>query len=496
MAALSCRYIHSRESSAEVEIPNTPRVMELFTTTDGTIAPVLGLRGIEALDPAVRKSLEEAFPGQDVTKLSWDLLNHQEKTAVIQTAARVNEHVFMGGNGRRTIPGLKYTETITVSFLQSTQFLGRLYRRGTYQIPAKDIFASTAIEFMGPNRMTSNLGFELHVRTSQPADQNYLTARGLQNALTGQNIAMHLHIVAPVTKTPQIRLTNAQVFQRMEFHRRVSLLFEMKMINRGIAMKKNYVVNADGTSDGVAWNFGEFSPGSVFSAGQRFFRGFNWELTASASEIVQVQRSGQMSPQTDFMISKSGTVGIRGGQAYDSKDVPLWGIEVRYLSPHADSKQDARDLANIQRRMLDEQYAMTEADARLFLDLSPQKYFELERAAENLWYYQEIGPKSLAQMDRVLSQKIPAWEKMTLDQKQIVIQKFMDNSYLYMLTHDWSRDPMFYNQPNKIVQIQTAQTIALNWIVNTDAKPTEVMKTFVKRSGLEHAIRSSMDAEN
>ena len=73
----------------------------------------------------------------------------------------------------------------------------------------------------------------------------------------------------------------------------------------------------------------------------------------------------------------------------------------------------------------------------------------------------------------------------------VILKKFEDNSFLYMLTHDWSKDPMFYNQTTKLAQMVDAQNVALHWIVTTNANPTDVMKTFIKKSGLEYTIRSS-----
>ena len=56
----------SHQSSVEVEISATPKVIELFTTTDGTIRPVTGEKGIEAIPEAILKALTEFVgPGQD-----------------------------------------------------------------------------------------------------------------------------------------------------------------------------------------------------------------------------------------------------------------------------------------------------------------------------------------------------------------------------------------------------------------------------------------------
>lgn len=485
-AAVSCLYIHSRQSAAEVEIGNTPIVMELFTTTDGSIAPVLSSKGIEALHPEVRESLEQAFPGENITGLSWDLLNHKEKTMVIEYSAKMNGHEFFKN---RTIPGLKYIDTVTLTFTEPTTFLGRPWSKGKHQVSTKDIFANTAIEFMGPNRMTENLGFELHVRSSNPAEQNYQTARSLQKALTGQHIAMHLHIVAPVTKTPSIRLKLEEVLQRVEFHRRVSLLFEMKMISRGVGMKRVPVQDAEGRETNAS-NFFDFSPAEAIDGGVKFFRGFNWEQTSTFMERMRIRITGQELPQTDRLYSKSGTVGVRGSQAYDSKDQPLWGIEIRYLSPFTDGKQDAKDIAAVQRRMIDETFTMTEAEAADYIGNFQKKHNSLD-VVDHLWYVDAVGTK----MDRAalstLVKRFPELKNKTTAEMTVILKKFEDNSFLYMLTHDWSKDPMFYNQTTKLAQMVDAQNVALHWIVTTNANPTDVMKTFIKKSGLEYTIRSS-----
>lgn len=61
-----------------------------------------------------------------------------------------------------------------------------------------------------------------------------------------------------------------------------------------------------------------------------------------------------------------------------------------------------------------------------------------------------------------------------------------------MLFHDWSIDPMFYTNTSRIQQIQMAQKIAINMLLSKTPS-TEVMRYFVKKSGIAYELGQSME---
>ena len=182
------------ESAVEVEIGATPGVFGLFTTIDGTIAPILRKRGIDILPESIQKSLRDYVgPKGDPTKVPWEALTDAEQIEIIQSVASSQSF-----DTTRTVPGLVYKEVVSLRFSQPTRFLGQDYPAGNHLVPAEYIFGKTQIEFMGPDRMTKNLGFELHVRSSLTAGENLSTARALQIGLSGSMANVHTHIVGPV----------------------------------------------------------------------------------------------------------------------------------------------------------------------------------------------------------------------------------------------------------------------------------------------------------
>lgn len=334
----------TEESSVEVEIGASDLVIELFDTLDGTIGPVLSgtiikdfpLLLLKDLPPHLLKSLMDYVGGDanQIKTVPWDVLSPSEKRELIMSTAKIRKQQFFTS---RVVPGLKYREKISLQFTEATRFLGNDYKPGTYQFNTSEIFPRTAIEFMGPNRMTEDLGFELHARGLLNAGENFLTARSLQKALVGSYQNVHTHIVAPY---PQGNI-NTEAFRATEFTRRATLIFDVVMIERGIPMTK--------------------IPTSGIENSTNFFPAQSETYLNLYKSFLEYSRSRVSS----VVFSKGGTVGIRSYHHYDKG---VWGLEFRYLPGRLDKNESATRISILQDKLLSQDYFMTKDQALHFLE--------------------------------------------------------------------------------------------------------------------------------
>lgn len=457
----------TQQSSVELEIAATDAVIELFDTLDGTLAPAMAKAPAEALPAELLATLREvAGPEADPLSVAWDLLSPSEKAQVITASAKARGQDF---HKERKVPGLKYRENVKISFAEPTRFLGADYTPGTYEFRAHDIFPGTAIEFMGPTRMSENLGFELHVRSHLTAGENLLTTRALQKSLLGEMQNVHLHMVAPYPKklaepAPESMITrllklvrrkvesvpptdyyNVDVYRAMEFSRRVMLYFDFRMIELGLGM----TVVKD--SAGTTINFSPLSP-------QAFLQ--------FAHSLSQPGLGGAAR-------SKTGTVGTRTKHFYDSD---VWGLEVRFLSGRLNQAQTAQAISKLQGRMVSGEYFISreEAMARLGGPKAP-----ILDALSELLYVDRFEEKMTAM-------------NLTSEQAQAVRKAAAENDFVKMLVHDWSRDPMFAGKPERVQAIEEARKVALAQIFSRNSS-TEAMRTFIRRSGLVFEMQKMLE---
>lgn len=437
------------QSSVEIEIGANPAVLELFTTTDGTVGPVLGDISVLKLPASLQETLQAWTRNWTIFhKVPWDVLSPQEKADLIMAAASIRNQSFYSnyGNGR-TVPGLVYREKIKLHFPRLTRFMGKDYPRGTHEFAASDIFASTKIEFMGPERMSKDLGFELHLRGNLNAGENFLSARALQQALVGTSQNVHQHIVGPLPRTFASPLltspwTNAiandvlQTHRAAEFESRVSLAIEIQMI---LNRHKFQTYMSSGSV--------HFSPRNSYGRDD-FWRAF-----------VNGGRSK----------SKDGVVGLRTYQYYDE---PVWGLEVRYLSPKIEDQRFSSFLSDVQLRMQTGEYSLSEEKMLAYLKTMQQRFAgpTPQEAFYGLFAYD-------FRMDELVNGYGARVDT-------------SNNHFENMLYYDWSVYPLFYDNPKLLQQIKTTQEYCLK-LLQRGMDSGEVMRTFIKKSGIAHAISQS-----
>lgn len=456
-AAMRCENIFTKnkpipkvmpeESSVEIEIGASDSVIELFDTLDGTIGPVVKGTIIKDLPPHLLESLMD-YTGGDATQIKtapWDALSPSEKRDLIMSSAKIRQQQF---SNSRVVQGLKYREKISLHFNENTRFLGNDYKPGTYQFNSSKIFPGTAIEFMGPNRMTQNLGFELHARGFLNGGENFLTARALQKSLVGTYQNVHTHIVAPY---PKVNI-EVESFRATEFTRRATLIFDVVMIERGIPMTK---IQTQGMENSL--NF----------------------LPAESTTYLKLYRSFKSRPYSgehDAVYSKGGTVGVRSFHYYDKK---VWGLEFRYLPGRLDKNESATRISILQDKLLFQDYFMSEDQTLQFLNS--------RGIADEATLIQDLNYADASQFWKNLNRI-----GFSVTQKVQIIKEAEKNDFIKMLFHDWSKDPMFYSNKTRIEQIQMTQKISINMLLS-NTPSTEVMRYFVKKSGIAYELHQSME---
>lgn len=460
IAAPSFKY----QSAVEVEIGSTPKVIELFTTTDGTISPVLGKYDIDSIPPKLLETLKD-FVGEngDVRSVPWDVLSVAEKIELVSSSS-VGNKFFES----RTIPGLQYRNEITLTFSKTTRFLGKDFKPGKHKILTSEIFGNTAIEYMGPDRMHEDLGFELHVRSSLPAGENLKSARVLQTSLSDSQANVHLHMVGPTSqpivpsrwqkflnlfsksrRSKFIATSSADTFRQMDLARVAMLYFDIQMIERGLPMTKILAKGED----------------SVI-----FF-------PVSPTDYHEFYKSIMKGREGSQVRSKSGTVGLRTSHFYDQPDI--WGMEVRYLSPKLEPQQTERALNFFQNKMVSGDYLMTKQEASTYI---LQRNVVLDRVITDLLYASTFE-KSIGNSVRFNTNQI-----------EFITKEAQKNDFIKMLFHDWSLDPMFVNKLARIQQIKKAQDYAIALLLR-GMPSVDVMKIFIKKSAIAHDIKKRVLAE-
>lgn len=448
------------DSSVEVEIDPSPAIIDLFTTKDGTIAPVLGRNRIDVIPDTILKSLQE-YVGEegDVRSVPWDALTTGEKIELIAAASKGNNF-----HASRTIPGLIYRKEISITFSKPTHFIGKDFKPGNHKFMSNEIFGNTAIEYMGPNRMNENLGFELHVRSGLSAGENLKTARVIQSTLSGGPVNVHLHMVGPVVdvKTPTRwqrvvhyfsqrhrnnfnRINASEVFKLADLARRTMLYFDIQMIERGIPMTSVLSRDADSIN---------FYP-------------------VDYHKFINFTRSLLNGKQGGGVQSKSGTVGLRTSHYYDQSGI--WGMEVRYLSPFLDQKITAEALDIFQRRIISGNYFLSSGQA---IDYLKKYKDDFDYSIQNLLYVSDFNVNLY-------------FRNFNDAQIEFVLNEVQKNDFLKMLFHDWSNDPIYVQNKERLKKILDAQNYSLALLFG-GMPSVEVMKIFIKKSALSYDLKNSV----
>jgi hypothetical protein len=481
------------ESAVEVEI-SAEVIAPFMTTTDGTIRPVADRAGIEAIPENILKEIRDNFPEIDPLDLDWDLLTSFEKQEIIMLSAKKRDHQF---SQSRTIPGLVYRDEIDLTFAKASRFMGKDYAPGSYRFKTKDIFKSTAIEYMGPNRMTENLGVEIHIRTNLGAEENYKSSRTLQMAMTGRINNVHQHVVGrlPIKKMSESPERMASLMT--EFIRRQLLKVQFARIrdaqpveiNRSEEGVLNMPVTTRSDFTNLYSHFLKLGQSlQRLTDGIQNTRARNQALQSSLlagllrSPVAKKLGLKPLEPkkinteigEVSSFSRKMGLIGVRSYQVYDGSPWQ-WGIEFRDLTAHRNLESQISILKSAQEKLASQNYGIN--DSSLGKLSAGELYFPdsktyLDKAADLGRNFPFIS---------ILNDPILAAE---------IKKSCQENEYntaLNILFHNWAIDPIVDGHLPLINQIEQTREIALKRLAKGESSNT-VLQFFIKRSGLDYRL--------
>lgn len=509
-AAPICSQIYAEKAKpairlleSSVEIETSPELIDPFmTTTDGSIRPITGSAGIKALPENILKDITESFPELDPLDVAWDVLTSKEKQEIIMQSALVRGQDFYQ---TRTIPGLIYRQQIKITLPKAARLMGKDYPAGTHTFNSKEIFGTTAIEFMGPNRMTEKLGIEIHLRSSLGADENYISSRTLQSAMTARINNVHQHVVArlPIKKMSQdpegmafvltefirremiraqfVKLRDAQPIERIENE----LAGDNMPVTKRIDFQ-NVFTHFLELGQSLKSNVDEIT--TIRSRNDRRENSFlNKALQTALAQKIGLKPLKMQKINPDIRgnpyARKMGLIGVRSFEFYDGSRWQ-WGIEYRDLSPHRQLSEQIARLKKAQERMISQNYAIDFVNLNSWLQSK-----NLSQKAGEL-YFPDQASFTGAMVDLAANfPHIKALQDPTIAQAvKAACRKQSHNTGLNVLFHDWSQDPIVNGNRALIAQIEDVQNIAIQRLARGEKSET-VLQYFIKKSSLDYQLQ-------
>lgn len=444
-----------QDSTVELELKLTREVLRTLTTFDGTVGPVLNGKKAPRW---LREKLPFRFPWdppQDPRQIPWRTLAPAEQMRLL---AYANHDADFWR--RRTIPGLKVRDTILFESDTPFHFRGVDYAAGVHEIPMDDTMG--AVEFTGQNEIrklgmihwhprladepTFTFGVELHFRDRRSAgtvstDAWTLAKRGFRS----QEPHQHVHYVRSLVKLLPKGSRPLRVAKVTDYIRRSETFADMHAIlNRGL------LLTTRAKDDPTVINFGTLGSGDF------------QELTEVFTEVAKGNPLA-----LDSRRFKLASLGIRGPEAYES-DVALIGGEYRVITKPDNIEPENRELYKrnigaildgLQATFEDRHFGIENDRIQRWLAADPRR--RLPERMRATYFNEKDFDQLLARAPAVLRRQMA--DPFQLEKFQELTQ-FSEG--FNMLLHDWSKDPLFFDQPEKIERILKAQLEALDWIMH------------------------------
>lgn len=451
--ALEKNQKHYLDSSVELELDLTDEVLDLLTTTDGTI----GGLDLDGIPIPFNRWIKKRGTLERSENLLWDDLPNDMKKVLIEAAVRHSDISFYPG-GNRTIYGLKVKDTVSLRFSHRTNFLGTSYPSGRHQVDISSVL-SGPIHVRSPKDLKKVSGIELHFRSDKSAGTVSNQAWAFLKGASIPRNHQHIHIVAPI---PARSIQNQPRFYPAlmgDFYRRTNLASEMLGIvfNGGSIRTKKI---------GISTYFDSLSKSQLKEVTQYFeeFGKLDLKIPAIGDKY------------------KTAWVGFRGVDKYDQPG--LWGLEYRAIPAHADTKQTKIVLDAIQEAMVSRSFGWS----------GPESLDRFQR-----WFLSHPHKKSVGDIvaDAYYNQgwdqlfrRAPSKVKL-LGSWIISPFKGRRNREIKMLFHNWANDPLVFENPSLQKQITDAQIMALKKL-QINRNPNRVVKEFLVDSGLFREVLQSI----
>jgi len=467
-----------RDTAVEIEI-DTKHVLHILTTPDGTVGGFFGKRPTPKwLEDFAKKMV----PAHDPRQVSWDALSPAQKMRLLQYGAMLKQTDF---HENRSVEGICVRPFVTLRFDKETVFLGHTYAPGTHEVDVSKVL-SGKVEYRTPREVNSVRGVELHFReggTMTSREGGTVTSRAGEisagtvsrdawiflDGLSVPRTHQHVHIVAPMPFAALRKDPIGQALRMTDFMRRANAVAEMI----GILWHGQPITD-------IQEKYGEDAGPVMF----QFIK--DKHLSDIYYVILHTDEYRAYAAR-----HATGWVDFCNVNKYD--DPNLYGVENRWL--RADTPPDIAQeyLDTIQMAMLSNEFGISAErieEWRLWVE---NRVYYLDKGLEKSWFHKsswqdvldEAAPVTksfLAEANSPLKrarsrlQGTPSFlEKLALFRA--------DDASVDLILHDWSFDPLLFDNPKKLTTIASEQIRALKRLEGgEDLRP--VTQDFLKVTGL------------
>jgi len=462
------------DTTIELEQEMSPELMNLLTTTDGTIRPILSSYGFTVAPPEwlvdwARKK------GKDLVHLlevPWEELDYLQKRKLIDDVSRTRQADWYRN---RTIPGLRVKDVVELNFVRLTRFLGKNYAKGRHRVDIAGVFGKV-VEYAMPEDARHLDRVELHFRSGHgSAGDVSFEAKAFQKAAGLPVTYQHAHLVGrfPFGQDPA-RPFN---FSRMAVLQGVLFAMRAQHLAEATSVVEDLLPIREKRGEEGLTIFGAMEAEDLPELASYFENSWKYREGRPASQKIEDR----------FKIAY---VGIHGEGKYDR--YVLWGLQVRVI--RAKSKQRVMKplLDNLQ-RCLQEHHCWERVER-------VDRWLEHFGLTKRSWkpfleriHYNRDWDSLLRDARPELSDHV-RWARGWLARQSQDTTQRRGNLEVKMLFHDWELDPLYFDQPELLAKIRVEQDKALKAIRARKSIPKTVA-TFLKETGIYEAVRKSMGYE-
>lgn len=484
--------LQGAESAVEIELSFTPEVAQLFTTTDGTIGPVLSKPdGSRLPAPDWLPHWIEANAPQYTARvytLPWEVLDSRLQRALIAYTAKKNHQNFWI---TRRIRGLKIKPILTFFTPSATQLFGQTFQSGeTASFVTQGSFLPY-IEFRSPEDLhTSAQGVEVHIRSAMPAGELLRKASELLSLIGLGPKKVHIHLPF---RLPQFGLLrnrpikidlrayfNPLTVMEVEFFRRLNMLTELAEFMEAGGQNRVYTVNE--VASVVASASGEMKTERFTNYGPLFDQGLA-KLVIEMSLRVEFPDYSDHPPGVQPLRNalKIAAVGFRDQGTYDQPE--MYGYEFRKADPMLGTRFYENLLNQVWLRRLTGNLGISEKEifaAPFFHARDPMRVYYSDHSI----HFEKTQDQHT--MNLLLRRLLPSYPW-----SWFLNERAKDHLEFDYLTHDWSRDMLTLFSGAELVRVQGLQVQALRALQHGQ-DPAAVVKDFIDRSGIYSRLKQGL----
>ncbi len=449
--------------SAELEI-GAHYVWPYLTTEDGTLAPLVKNYG--------DAWFSRRFPGKSPGEVRWSSLTPETQRQILNDATQ----------------GQK--------FFKERKILGLTLNapKGT---PLSEF--QPYVELGDPSDAGAIVSLELHLRSQRSASHVARATREASRALGREKQHLHVHIPMPLNRAKLEADPFVESVKMHDFYRRTELYSQMVSV-------METQVNLSRNSDGAVVHFGP--------------------LTAETfrSNLYQTLYSAFYREVLDRKVFSKGFVGIRGEGFYDQPS--LWGIEVRAIHKSIPDSLMASMLDGFESTSRKSDLGLEEEHIRKWMEAagietdrqkieqlgySPLRGIAKEVQTRTLVkdplddisvedVFPDIGSSITERGRKAVRDYLVKYRKADggnsapqSELMQVLSLGSFRKKYpqMQLLLQPWETDPLFYNQPERILRIQEAKLSVFRKLMRDDP-PQEVIREFLIDSGIYDAMGKSL----